>query len=68
MNLETVYCRTADKNMKVWRQHSTFGFKDDGFEELEDKNMLLKRQSIRRSEFLDFDYCKIISIINKFKS
>ena len=68
LNLDSVYCRTADKNLKVWRQHLSFGFRDVGFEEFEDKNMLLRRQAINKSEFLDFDYSKIISLIHRFKN
>ena len=68
LNLDSVYCRTADKNLKVWRQHLSFGFRDVGFEEFEDKNMLLRRQAINKSEFLDFDYSKIISLIKRFKN
>jgi len=67
MHLESVYCRTADKNVKVWKQHLSFGFHDVGFEEFADKNLLLRRQAISRAEFLDFDYSKIISLIDRFK-
>jgi RimJ/RimL family protein N-acetyltransferase len=68
MDLETVYCRTADKNVKVWKQHLSFGFKDVGFEKFEDKDLLLRRQAITRTEFLEFDYSKIISLVNRFKN
>jgi len=68
MHLESVYCRTADKNVKVWRQHLSFGFRDVGFEDFTDKNLLLKRQAITRAEFFSFDYSKIILLINRFKN
>jgi RimJ/RimL family protein N-acetyltransferase len=68
LNLDSVYCRTADKNFKVWRQHLSFGFRDVGYEEFEDKNLLLRRQAIKKAEFQDFDYSKTISLINRFKS
>lgn len=66
--LDTVYCRTADKNQKVWKQHLSFGFKDVGFEDFEGKNLLLRRQAITRMQFKDFDYSKITSLINRFKN
>jgi len=68
LHLESVYCRTADKNIKVWRQHLSFGFRDVGFEEFADKNLLLRRQAITRAEFFDFDYSRIILLINRFKN
>lgn len=67
MHLDSVYCRTADKNIKVWKQHLSFGFKDVGFEDFQEKDLLLRRQAITRSEFLEFDYSKIISLVNRFK-
>lgn len=68
MYLESVYCRTVDSNIKVWKQHLSFGFKDIGFEKFPEKDLLLRRQSITRSEFLKFDYSKIISLVNRFKN
>lgn len=68
MHLDSVYCRTADENIKVWKQHLSFGFKDVGFENFQEKNLLLKRQAITRSEFLEFDYSKIISLVSRFKN
>jgi RimJ/RimL family protein N-acetyltransferase len=68
MRLESVYCRTADKNVKVWNQHLSFGFRNVGFENFDDKNLLLRRQTITRAEFFDFDYSKIISLIDRFKN
>ncbi len=67
MQLNSIYCKTAEKNEKVWRQHILFGFKDVGSEFYKSKGLFLKLQSITRSEFSDFDYSKIISILNKFK-
>ena len=68
MQLESVYCRTADENVKVWRQHLSFGFRDVGFEEFADKNLLLRRQTITRTEFFNFDYSRIIMLLNRFKN
>ena len=66
--IESVFCRTADKNIKVWKQHLSFGFKDVGFENFVAKNLLLRRQAIKRAEFLNFDYSKIIRLVNRFKN
>jgi RimJ/RimL family protein N-acetyltransferase len=68
MHLESVYCRTADNNVKVWKQHLSFGFQNVSFEEFSDKNIMLRRQAITRAEFLDFDYSKIFTLINRFKN
>lgn len=68
INLDSVYCRTADKNVKVWKQHLSFGFRDIGFEEEKEKNMLLRRQLITKEEFEKFNYSKIKSLINRFKN
>jgi|688.fasta_scaffold284478_3 RimJ/RimL family protein N-acetyltransferase len=68
MHLESVYCKTADKNIKVWKQHLSFGFQNVGFEEFSGKNIMLRRQTITRAEFLNFDYSKIFSLINRFKN
>jgi RimJ/RimL family protein N-acetyltransferase len=68
MLLDSIYCRTANKNIKVWKQHLSFGFKDVGFENFQEKNLLLRHQAITRSEFLEFDYSKIISLISRFKN
>jgi RimJ/RimL family protein N-acetyltransferase len=66
LQLDFLYCKTAEKNTKVWKQHSIFGFKDDGLEEHIEKAMLLKRQKISNAEYLNFDYSKIIKLINQF--
>jgi hypothetical protein len=68
MHLDFVYCRTADKNIKVWKQHLSFGFKDVGFEYFQEKNLLLRRQALSRAEFLEFDYSKIVSLVSRFKN
>ena len=68
MRLDYVYCRTANKNIKVWKQHLSFGFKDIGFEKFQEKGLLLRRQAITRTEFLEFDYSKIIFLVNRFKN
>jgi RimJ/RimL family protein N-acetyltransferase len=68
MNLDTIYCRTADENSKVWKQHLSFGFQNDGIEEFKEKKILLRRQVLTKTEFLDFDYSKINSLINRFKN
>lgn len=66
LKLNSLYCRTADRNIKVWKQHLSFGFRDVGFEEFVGKGLLLRKQVITRSEFSDFDYSKIISLISRF--
>jgi RimJ/RimL family protein N-acetyltransferase len=66
LNLHEIYCKTADLNTKVWKQHLSFGFKDDGFEFFEEKALLLRRQVLKRKEYILFDYSKILQIINRF--
>lgn len=67
LNLEKIYCRTADLNLKVWRQHLQFGFEDVGFEELSTKKIQLRIQEITKINFLKFDYSKIEGLIKRLK-
>ncbi len=66
LKLNMLYCRTAELNNKVWKQHISFGFNDIGFELLEDKNLLLRLQEITRCTFDKFDYSVIVNIIKRF--
>ena len=67
LSLENIYCRTADLNFKVWRQHLQFGFEDVGFEELSSKKIQLRIQEINKFNFLKFDYSKIERLIKRMK-
>lgn len=67
LNLKEVYCRTADENIKVWKQHYKYGFEDKGFEMLDGgKKLKLRIQKITFDRFKSFDYERIITIIDKF--
>lgn len=66
LSLDSLYCRTADLNTKVWKQHYSFGFEDDGYENLVSKNLQLKRQIITRVRYEKFNYSKIKSLIERF--
>ena len=65
MLLDSLYCRTAIDNYKVWKQHTIFGFVDLGIEKNIVKNMSLKKQSISREIFQQFDYSSIHNIIER---
>lgn len=65
MNLDEIYCRTADLNLKIWKQHLSFGFRDDGFERFEEKDLILRRQVLKKEEYVLFDYARIVNIINR---
>lgn len=65
LNLDKIYCRTAELNSKVWRQHLQFGFEDVGFEELSSKKIQLRIQEISKFNFLKFDYSKIERLIKR---
>ncbi len=67
LNLQKIYCRTADLNTKVWNQHLQFGFEDVGFEEHSTKKIQLRIQEITKLNFLSFDYSKIERLINRMK-
>ncbi|MES2777488.1 MAG: GNAT family N-acetyltransferase [Bacteroidota bacterium] len=66
MRLEKMYCRTAEENTKVWNQHYKFGFIDDGFELLEPKKLVIRKQELTTGQFRNFDYSKIIKLIERF--
>jgi RimJ/RimL family protein N-acetyltransferase len=66
LNLNVLYCRTADLNTKVWKQHLSFGFLDKGFELLDEKNLLLRKQEISKALFKNFDYSSIVNLIKRF--
>ena len=66
LRLDLLYCRTAELNTKVWKQHYLFGFNDAGFEDFKEKNLLLRIQEISFQEFIKFDFIKIKKLINYF--
>jgi len=66
LNLNVLYCRTAELNTKVWKQHLSFGFYDNGFELLDEKNLLLRKQEISKDLFKSFDYSNIVNLIKRF--
>jgi RimJ/RimL family protein N-acetyltransferase len=65
LDLRAIYARTADLNTKVWKQHESFGFKDEGFEIIEEKGLKLRRQILTRQGYTLFDYSKIVNVINR---
>ncbi|MEJ7677574.1 MAG: GNAT family protein [Segetibacter sp.] len=66
-NLHKIYCRTAVDNIKVWKQHYKFGFKDAGEELLESRQLLLKVQEITFDKFICTDYSFIKKILERFQ-
>lgn len=66
MKLRRIYCRTADENKSVWKQHLKFGFKDIGYEYFEPKDMNLKVQELTYKNFLEFDYTQILNLVKHF--
>ena len=67
MKLQSIYCRTAELNSKVWHQHYGFGFIDYGEELLENRNMKLKKQILSEDIYLKHNYSKIEKIINTLR-
>lgn len=65
LNADFIWCRTAELNTKVWKQHQNFGFIDDGFEDLIGKDLRLKRQILWKDRFNAFDYSKVKRIVFK---
>jgi RimJ/RimL family protein N-acetyltransferase len=66
MGLNSIYCRTAELNTKVWKQHYEFGFTDNGTELLTEKQLYLKKQKLTLDSYRKFDYSKIEKLINRF--
>lgn len=66
MNLDKLFCRTAEDNRRVWRQHITLGFRETGQELLPGKNLLIKVQELTRDEFLQHDYSFLQRLIDRF--
>jgi RimJ/RimL family protein N-acetyltransferase len=66
MGLKSIYCRTAELNTKVWKQHYEFGFIDNGTELLEEKQFYLKKQLLTVEAYRKFNYFKIDSLISRF--
>ena len=68
MNLERVYCRTAAENVKVWKQHIRYGFRNAGEERFasEDKDLILNIQEITIDDYQRTDYSFITKLIKKF--
>jgi RimJ/RimL family protein N-acetyltransferase len=67
MRLDSIFCRTAFLNTKVWKQHYAFGFTDESTELLQEKDLLLKRQSLSKETYRKFDYSKISNLIERIK-
>ncbi len=65
-SLDEIFCRTVIENVKVWKQHYSFGFKDAGQENFRAKNFILKLQVLTREIFNQFDYSKIDKLIARF--
>ena len=65
MRLRLVYCRTAELNIKVWKQHYEYGFEDDGFEVLKDNGLNLKKQILTLDKYKSFNYSKIETVIKR---
>jgi RimJ/RimL family protein N-acetyltransferase len=66
MRLKSIYCRTAELNPKVWKQHYEFGFVDNGMELLMNKQLYLKKQILTIEAYKNFNYSKIKELINRF--
>ena len=65
MRLKLIYCRTAELNTKVWKQHYEYGFEDNEYEFFIEKNLNLKKQTLSLEKFKIFDYSKIETIIKR---
>jgi len=66
LKLQYLYCRTAQSNESVWRQHLKFGFSDCGNEFDSDLNFELHVQGITIDAYRNFDYSKIDQLISRF--
>lgn len=67
LGLSYLYCRTAQSNESVWRQHYRFGFTDCGIDFDPHLNFNLHIQGITREAYQAFDYSKIEQLINRFQ-
>jgi len=63
MKLKQIYCKTAEENTKVWKQHFKYGFKDTSREYFKHKEMYLKVQEISYNDYINFDFTKINKLI-----
>mgnify|MGYP002655210340 CR=1 FL=1 len=66
LGLQYLYCRTAESNEAVWRQHLRFGFRDCGNEYDAQLNFDLHVQGITKEAYSTFDYYKIDQLISRF--
>jgi RimJ/RimL family protein N-acetyltransferase len=66
LELNEIYCRTDIRNIKAWNQHYNFGFEDAGFEKVAKNNTTLKIQTLKKNNFMRFDYSKLDYTISKF--
>ena len=66
MQLDSIYCRTVAENIKVWKQHYKYGFRDTRTEENKETGRVLKVQELTRSAFEKFDYGFIFDLLNNF--
>lgn len=65
LRLNYLYCRTAESNESVWRQHLRFGFRDCGNEIDEQLGFDLHVQGITLEAYKAFDYSKIDTLIQR---
>ena len=65
MQLNKLFCRTAEDNRRVWRQHVTLGFRETGQEILPGKELLIKVQELTRDAFLQHDYSFLQRLIDR---
>lgn len=66
IRLKYLYCRTAESNEAVWRQHLRFGFTDCGNEFDAQLNFDLHIQGISTEAYQAFNYSKIDQLITRF--
>jgi RimJ/RimL family protein N-acetyltransferase len=66
IGLKYLYCRTAESNVAVWRQHLRFGFTDCGNEFDDQLNFDLHVQGITKEAYQGFNYTKIDQLIARF--
>ena len=71
LGLRAVFCQTNAENKAVWGQHLKMGFRETATKDVSvgsSGNVLVKAiiQEITASEFINFDYSKILKLINFF--
>lgn len=66
LNLDKIYCKTVQKNIKVWNQHTKLGFTHVGLDfdsRIQETRVL---QSITKENFANFDYSAINKLLKRF--